>query len=360
MSELGAYVIAAGGTGGHIIPGIALADEIRAQKSGAEVVFVGTNQGLESKIVAAAGYTLELVDASGFVGKSLGKQLSSLSRLPRGFLESRALLKRLRARAVVGVGGYVTVPVLTAARSLGIPTLIHESNAQPGAANRFLNRFATRTALGLAAANPHFKRPGVVTGTPVRREFFEIPPLDPAATTRRLLVFGGSQGSRVMNRAMARAVVLLEKSGIEVIHQTGEKDHAATRQRYARIPAKWTLMPFLPKLHEQMAWSDLVVCRAGAMTVAELAAAGRPSILVPFAAAAGGHQGENARALYRAGAAAVMEEKDLTAENLAGGVAAQLSDRAKLVAMGQKARGLAKPDAARDLARLLFEAEGRR
>jgi UDP-N-acetylglucosamine--N-acetylmuramyl-(pentapeptide) pyrophosphoryl-undecaprenol N-acetylglucosamine transferase len=163
-----------------------------------------------------------------------------------------------------------------------------------------------------------------------------------------------------MNRAMARAVVLLEKSGIEVIHQTGEKDHAATRQRYARIPAKWTLMPFLPKLHEQMAWSDLVVCRAGAMTVAELAAAGRPSILVPFAAAAGGHQGENARALYRAGAAAVMEEKDLTAENLAGGVAAQLSDRAKLVAMGQKARGLAKPDAARDLARLLFEAEGRR
>lgn len=360
MSELGAYVIAAGGTGGHIIPGIALAEEIRAQKSGAEVVFVGTNQGLESKIVTAAGYPLELVDASGFVGKSLGKQLSSLSRLPRGFLESRSLLKRLRARAVVGVGGYVTVPVLTAARSLGIPTLIHESNAQPGVANRFLNRFATRTALGLAAANPHFKRPGVVTGTPVRREFFEIPPLDPAATTRRLLVFGGSQGSRVMNRALARAAVLLEKSGIEVIHQTGEKDLAATRQRYARMPANWTLVPFLPKLQEKMAWADLVVCRAGAMTVAELAAAGRPSILVPFAAAAGGHQGENARALYRAGAAAVMEEKDLTAENLAGGITAQLNDRAKLVTMGQKARGLAKPDAARDLARLLFEAESRR
>jgi UDP-N-acetylglucosamine--N-acetylmuramyl-(pentapeptide) pyrophosphoryl-undecaprenol N-acetylglucosamine transferase len=360
MSELGAYVIAAGGTGGHIIPGIALAEEIRAQKSGAEVVFVGTNQGLESKIVTAAGYPLELVDASGFVGKSLGKQLSSLSRLPRGFLESRSLLKRLRARAVVGVGGYVTVPVLTAARSLGIPTLIHESNAQPGVANRFLNRFATRTALGLAAANPHFKRPGVVTGTPVRREFFEIPPLDPAATTRRLLVFGGSQGSRVMNRALARAAVLLEKSGIEVIHQTGEKDLAATRQRYARMPANWTLVPFLPKLQEKMAWSDLVVCRAGAMTVAELAAAGRPSILVPFAAAAGGHQGENARALYRAGAAAVMEEKDLTAENLAGGITAQLNDREKLVTMGQKARGLAKPDAARDLARLLFEAESRR
>jgi UDP-N-acetylglucosamine--N-acetylmuramyl-(pentapeptide) pyrophosphoryl-undecaprenol N-acetylglucosamine transferase len=357
MSDLGSYVIAAGGTGGHILPGIALADEIRAQKSGASVVFVGTSIGLETKIVPAAGYPLEFVDASGFIGKTLTQQIRSLARLPRGFTAARALLKRLRARAVVGVGGYVTVPVLTAARALRIPTLIHESNAQPGAANRFLNRFATRTAVGLAAANAHLKKPGTVTGTPVRKEFFEVPALDPNATTRRLLVFGGSQGSRVMNRALARAAVLLEKKGIEVVHQTGEKDLVATRQRYARVPAGWTLTPFLPKLFEQMAWADLVLSRAGAMTVAELAAAGRPSILVPFAAAAGGHQAENARALYRAGAAAIIEEKDLTAENLAGAVIAQLSDRAKLVAMGQKARGLAKPDAAKELARLLFEAE---
>jgi UDP-N-acetylglucosamine--N-acetylmuramyl-(pentapeptide) pyrophosphoryl-undecaprenol N-acetylglucosamine transferase len=360
MSDLGAYVIAAGGTGGHVIPGIALADEIRAQKAGAQVVFVGTAQGLESRIVPAAGYELELVDASGFVGKTWTKQVQSLSRLPKGFFEARALLKRLRARAVVGGGGYVTVPVLTAARSLGIPTLIHESNARPGVANRFLNRFATRTAVGLAAANAHLRRAGVVTGTPVRREFFAVPPLDPAASSRRLLVFGGSQGSRVMNRAMARAAVLLEKTGIEVVHQTGDKDLLATRQRYPRLPANWSLVPFLPKLYEQIAWADLVVCRAGAMTVAELAAAGRPSILIPFAAAAAGHQAENARALYRAGAAAVMEEKDFTAENLAGGVTAQLGDRPKLVAMGLKARSLARPDAARDLARLLFEAEQRR
>lgn len=357
MSELGSYVIAAGGTGGHILPGIALADEIRAQKSGASVVFVGTSNGLETKLIPAAGYALELVDASGFIGKTLTQQIRSLARLPRGFAASRGLLKRLRARAVIGVGGYVTVPVLTAARALRIPTLIHESNAQPGAANRFLNRFATRTAVGLAAANAHLKKPGTVTGTPVRKEFFDVPALDANAATRRLLVFGGSQGSRVMNRALARAAVLLEKRGIEVVHQTGEKDLVATRQRYARLPAGWTLTPFLPKLFEQMAWADLVLSRAGAMTVAELAAAGRPSILIPFAAAAGGHQAENARALFRAGAAAIIEEKDLTAENLAGAVAAQLSDRAKLVAMGQKARGLAKPDAARELAKLLFEAE---
>jgi UDP-N-acetylglucosamine--N-acetylmuramyl-(pentapeptide) pyrophosphoryl-undecaprenol N-acetylglucosamine transferase len=357
MSELGTYVIAAGGTGGHIIPGIALANEIRAQRPNAAILFVGTAQGLESQIVPAAGFPLELVDASGFVGKTMGKQLGALARLPKGFLGARALLKKHRARAVVGVGGYVTVPVLMAARSLGIPTLIHESNAMPGVANRFLNRFATRTAVGLAAANAHLRRAGILTGTPVRREFFEIPALDPAADTRRLLVFGGSQGSRVINRAVARAAVLMEKSGLEVVHQTGEKDLTGTRGRYTRMPAHWKLEPFLPRLWEQMAAADLILCRAGAMTVAELAAAGRPSILIPFAAAAGGHQAENARAMTRARAAVVIAEKDLTAESVAGTVVELLKDRARLVEMGQKAKKLARPDAARDLAKLLFEAE---
>ena len=303
MSELGAYVIAAGGTGGHIIPGIALANEIRAQKPGAEIVFVGTAQGLEQKIVPAAGYPLELVDASGFVGKTLGKQLSPLARLPQGFLEARALLKKHRARAVVGVGGYVTVPVLMAARSLGIPTLIHESNALPGVANRFLNRFATRTAVGLAAANAHLRsgrdrrraRPCAASSSRFRRS-------TRTRTTRRLLVFGGSQGSRVINRAMARAAVLLEKSGLEVVHQTGEKDLTGTRQRYTahagELEARAVPAEALGADGVRRTSSSR---RAGAMTVAELAAAGRPSILVPFGAAAAGHQLENARALYRAG-----------------------------------------------------------
>jgi UDP-N-acetylglucosamine--N-acetylmuramyl-(pentapeptide) pyrophosphoryl-undecaprenol N-acetylglucosamine transferase len=359
-SGLGAYVIAAGGTGGHIIPGIALADEIRARKPGAAVVFVGTAQGLESKIVTAAGYPLELIDASGFVGKTWTKQFRALSRLPKGFFQARELLQRHHARAVVGVGGYVTVPVLMAARSLGIPTLIHESNARPGVANRFLNRFATRTAVGLAAANAHLRRAGIVTGTPVRREFFDAPPLDPESGSRRLFVFGGSQGSRIINRAMARAAVLLEKSALEVVHQTGDKDLAGTRQRYPRMPAHWKLEPFLPCLWEQMAAADLVVSRAGAMTVSELAAAGRPAILVPFGAAAAGHQLENARALAKAGAAVVIAEKDFTAESLAGTVVELFKDRARLAAMGQKAKALARPDAARDLARLLFEAESTR
>ncbi len=357
MSDLGAYVIAAGGTGGHIIPGIALANEIRAQKAGALIVFVGTTQGLEGQIVPAAGYPLEMVDASGFVGKTWTRQIRSLARLPKGFFQARALLKRHNARVVVGVGGYVTVPVLTAARSLGIPTVIHEPNALPGAANRFLNGFATRTAVGLPAANSRLKKPGLVTGTPVRREFFDIPALDPASTTRRLLVFGGSQGSRILNRAMARAAVLLEKSGLEVIHQTGDKDLVATRQRYPRMPANWKLVPFLPRLSGEMAWADLVLCRAGAMTVAELCAAGRPAILVPFGAAAAGHQLANARALAKLGAAVVITEAGLSPENLAGTVAELFEKRERLVAMGQKAKTVAKPDAAKELAKLVFEAE---
>jgi UDP-N-acetylglucosamine--N-acetylmuramyl-(pentapeptide) pyrophosphoryl-undecaprenol N-acetylglucosamine transferase len=159
---------------------------------------------------------------------------------------------------------------------------------------------------------------------------------------------------------MARAAVLLEKSRLEVIHQTGDKDLAATRQRYPRMPANWKLVPFLTKLHEEMAWADLVVCRSGAITVSELAAAGRPSILVPFGAAAAGHQLANARVLNRAGAAIILEEKDLSAESLAGTVADLFNKRERLVAMSQKARLLAKPDAAKNLAKLVFEAEGGR
>ena len=357
MTDLGAYVIAAGGTGGHIIPGVALANEIRSQKPTAAIVFVGTAQGLENQIVPAAGFPLELIAASGFVGKTLTRQLGALARLPKGFFEARALLKKHRARVVVGVGGYVAVPVLTAARSLGIPTLIHEPNALPGLSNRFLNRFATRTAVGVPAANARLQKPGTVTGTPVRREFFEIPALDATSETRRLLVFGGSQGSRIINRAMARAAVLLEKSGLEVIHQTGDKDLAATRQRYPRIPANWKLVGFLPRLQEEMAWADLVLSRAGAMTIAELCAAGRPSILVPFGAAAAGHQLANARVLAKAKAAVAIGESALTAENLAGTLAELFENRERLVAMGLKAKSLAKPDASKELARLVFEAE---
>ena len=353
-------MIAAGGTGGHVFPGIALAREIRARRPDAEVLFVGSRHGLESKLVPEAGFPLELVRASGFAGKPAAAKIAALAELPAGFFQARRLLSERRARAVAGVGGYVTVPVVTAARSLNVPTLIHESNAYPGVANRFLNRFATRTAVGIAAANARLSRPGVVTGTPVRPEFFAVPPLDPAATTRRLLVFGGSQGSRVLNRAMAAAVRTLATAGLEVIHQTGEREFEDTRGRYGELPAGWRLVPFLPRIHEELAWADLVLARAGSQTLAELAAAGRPSILVPFGSATHAHQAENARVFSAAGAAVAIEESGLTAEILSRAVAGSFADRGRLIEMGENARAFARPDAARLLADLLFEAEGTR
>lgn len=352
-------MIAAGGTGGHIFPGIALAAELRARRPECPVVFIGTGQGLETKLVPEAGFALETVRASGFAGKGLAARLAALARLPLGFLEAVRVLKRLKARAVAGLGGYVTVPVLLAARALGIPTLIHEPNARPGVANRFLNRFATRTALGLSISASRLARPGAVTGTPVRREFFSIAPLDASAGTRRLLVFGGSQGSAVLNRAMLEAAPLLSGAGLEVIHQTGENHFAAMREGYGRLPEGWRIEPFLPRLYEPLAWADLVVSRAGAMTLAELAAAGRPAILVPFGCATHAHQLENAGAFSGSGAARTIQEETLTGETLASAVRELFSNRQLLVWMAQRARDLAMPAAASRLVDLLFEAERR-
>ncbi|HYR46577.1 MAG TPA: undecaprenyldiphospho-muramoylpentapeptide beta-N-acetylglucosaminyltransferase [Thermoanaerobaculia bacterium] len=358
MDELeGTYVIVVAKTGGHIFPGLALAGEIRSRRPQAPILFVGAGGELEEKLVPQAGFPIEHVRASGFVGVEAAGKLRALAGLPVGFLQARRLLERHRARAVAGMGGYVSVPVVAAAASLKIATLVHDSDAFPGLASRMLNRFVTATAVGLAEANRHLTRPGVVTGTPVRGEFFQIPPLERKASTRRLLVFGGSQGSAAVNRAMAAAAPLLAGAAIEVVHQTGERHLDVTREDYGTLPAGWRLEAFLPRLYEELAWADLVVSRAGAMTVAELAAAGRPAILIPFGRAAHGHQLENARALTAAGAAVTIEEALLTGQDLAGAVATLLSDRDRLVAMGQSARGLASPDAARRLADLLFEAE---
>jgi len=352
-------VIAAGKTGGHIFPGIALAREIRARRPGAPIVFVGTPEGLEHRLVPEAGFPLESVHASGFVGKTLFQKLRALADLPRGFFDARRILRRHRARAVAGMGGYVSVPVLAAAASLGIPTVVHDSDALPGLSSRMLNRFATRTAVGLAAGNERMPRRGVVTGTPVRAEFFAVPGLEarPAAEPPRILIFGGSQGSVVLNRAVAEASRILRQDRIAAIHQTGEKHLAATRALYGEVPEGWSLEAFLPRLWEPLAWADLVVSRAGAMTLAELAAAGRPAVLIPFQAAAHGHQRVNALAFSLAGAAITLEETELDGAGLAQAVRSLFADRVRLAAMGAAARRLAAPDAARRLADLLFEAE---
>jgi UDP-N-acetylglucosamine--N-acetylmuramyl-(pentapeptide) pyrophosphoryl-undecaprenol N-acetylglucosamine transferase len=355
--QRGAYVIVAGKTGGHIFPGIALAREIRARRPDVPIVFIGTQDGLETRLVPEAGFPLETVVASGFAGMGAAARLLSLARLPVGCFEARKILSGHRARAVAGMGGYVSVPVLAAARMLGIPTVVHDSNALPGIATRFANRFATRTAVGLERSNQRLTRPGVVTGTPVRSEFFAIPPVAASSKSRRLLVFGGSQGSAVLNRAMAQAAPFLKDDGIEVVHQTGEAHYASVQAAYGEVPARWRLVPFLSRIFEELSWADLVLSRSGAMTLTELSAAGRPAVLVPFGSAAHGHQRENALALVEAGAARMIEETALTGEALAREVRDLFSDRAGLVRMGEAARSLAAPDAAKRLADLVFEAE---
>ncbi len=355
--SIATYVIAAGGTGGHIFPGIALAREVAARRPGARVIFVGTDKGMETRLIPEAGFRLETVPATGFAGKGLAARIGALGRLPLGILAARRLLRRLAPRAVAGVGGYVSVPVILAARSLSIPTLIHESNALPGIANRLLSRIATRTAVGLESANAGLPRPGAVTGNPVRPEFFAVPPVLAAARPGRLLVFGGSQGSAALNRAMVEAAPLLSRERLEVIHQTGEKRLEETRRAYRDLPGGWRLEPFLPRLDQEMSWCDLVLCRAGSMTLSELAAAGRPAVLVPLASSTHGHQRENARVFADVGAAVVLEEQSLSGKAVAESVRGLFSDRDRLSRMGRDARRLAHPDAARRLADLLFEIE---
>ncbi|HEY7113288.1 MAG TPA: undecaprenyldiphospho-muramoylpentapeptide beta-N-acetylglucosaminyltransferase [Thermoanaerobaculia bacterium] len=358
--EEATYVIAAGGTGGHIFPGIALAREILARRPEARVVFVGASAGLETRLLPAAGFAVETVSASGFAGKRLGARMASLAAVPRGVAQARRLLRRLRPRAVAGVGGYASVPVVLAAASLGIPTLVHESNARPGIANRLLARFATRVAVGSEAAAARLPGRPVVTGNPLRPEFLEPSSSSDAAragTARRVLLLGGSQGSAALNRAMTEAARALGADGLEVLHQTGEKWLEPVRAAYGGLPAGWRLEAFLPRPFDAMAWCDLAVCRSGALTLAELSAAGRPAVLVPLATSTHGHQLENAREVERAGAAVVLQEKDLTGDSLAAAIRALLADPARLRGMGAAALRRARPSAARELAEILFSIE---
>jgi UDP-N-acetylglucosamine--N-acetylmuramyl-(pentapeptide) pyrophosphoryl-undecaprenol N-acetylglucosamine transferase len=356
MSNEATYVMAGGGTGGHVFPALAVAREIRRRRPEANVLFVGTARGLEAAIVPREGFSLETIRVSGIVGKRPAARAAGLLRLPIALADAWSILKRARARVAVGVGGYASGPVILAAAARGIPTLVHEQNSVPGVTNRFLNRIATQTAVGFEAANRHFHRPGVDTGNPVRAEFCRVPPLESRATGRRLLVFGGSQGARVLNAALLEAAPALEAEGVAIMLQTGDKPFEAVRDRLRASSVQ--VAPFLPRLWEEMAWADLVVARAGALTLAELAAAGRPAILVPLAAATHGHQAENARAFAEAGAALLLPEAELTGERLAAEVRRLLSAPEKLSAMAQAARALSRPDAASRLVDLIFALEG--
>src|SRR5438552_3312387 len=348
--------IAAGGTGGHLFPGVAVADELKRRDAATRIVFVGTPRGLEGRLVPSAGYELELLPILPLKSVGLARMARGLVALPWALVEAARLVRRRRPAAVLGVGGYAGGPVVLMAALMGIPTVVLEPNARPGFTNRILRPFVRHAACSYEEARRAFGSKGVVTGNPVRGGFarlapkWHVPPLT-------LLAFGGSQGARIINRALVEALPRLPgPDRLKVVHQTGPaaRDEVAAAYKAAGRAAE--VVAFLDDMEARFAVADLVLCRSGATTCAELTAAGKAAVLVPFARAADDHQTSNARALEAAGAARMIEEKDLGPERLASVLSDLLQDPARLTAMEDAARRLARPDAAARVADLL---EGR-
>jgi UDP-N-acetylglucosamine--N-acetylmuramyl-(pentapeptide) pyrophosphoryl-undecaprenol N-acetylglucosamine transferase len=312
-------LIAAGGTGGHIYPGIAVANEIMRRDAESEVLFVGTARGLEKKIVPENGFQLSLINSAGLKNVGLVGKIKGLSVLPRSFVEARRIIRQFRPHVVVGAGGYVSGPVLLMSAIMGVPTLVMDSNALPGFTNRQLARFVDKAALTFNESLTFFGKKGVVTGNPVRTEFFEIPK-KARSDEFHILIFGGSQGARPINNAMADTLERLGKyeGSLSITHQTGESDHEKIRSAYAESKfANADVRPFISDIFVEFGKADLLICRAGATTCAEIAAAGKAAMMIPFPGAADNHQQKNAEAFENAGAARMILQRDLSAERLA-------------------------------------------
>ncbi|HTV82893.1 MAG TPA: undecaprenyldiphospho-muramoylpentapeptide beta-N-acetylglucosaminyltransferase [Acidobacteriaceae bacterium] len=351
------FLIAGGGTGGHIMPALAIANALQA-RCGAEILFVGTARGLESRLVPQAGYRLELIRAGQLNQVSLVTQVKTLVDLPRGLVQCTGLLRAFRPQAVIGVGGYASGPMMATAILARVPTLAFEPNAVPGMANRLVGRWVTAAALNFAPAAQYF-RGAQVTGIPVRAEFFRLPER-PAETAPHLLVFGGSQGARALNQAMPKvAAALLEAvPGLTILHQAGARHAETTLAAYQAGGApreRWKVATFLDDMAKRFEAADLVLSRSGASTVAELCAAGKPALLVPFPQSADDHQRRNAEEMARAGAAQVLLEPDLTPETLLRTLSELLGDPVGLREMALRARTLAHADAAERIAAMAME-----
>lgn len=363
MGETGVtktLMIGGGGTGGHIYPAIAIAQEYLARDPQRRAVFVGTEYGLEKTIVPRAGFPLEFISVGGLKGKGPVDLVKNLARLPLGFLQAWRLVGKHRPSVVLGVGGYSSGPVLLAAKLRGVPTMIHEQNAFPGLTNRLVSKFVKAVAVAFADAGPRMKRKdAVVTGNPIRAEFFALASQGPA-TKSRLLIFGGSQGSRILNDAMTGALLFLArlKGRLDIVHQTGPKELERVAAAYrASAFSDARVVPYLDPISAEIGAADLVVSRAGAMTIGELAAAGRAAILVPFAAATNNHQELNARVVERAGGAVVLTEAELSPERLGLAIAEIINDPDRASRMGKAAHALAAPDATKKIVDLVEKIE---
>ncbi|HEX6278461.1 MAG TPA: undecaprenyldiphospho-muramoylpentapeptide beta-N-acetylglucosaminyltransferase [Pyrinomonadaceae bacterium] len=341
-------LIAAGGTGGHIYPGIAVAKEILRRDESSEVLFVGTARGLETRIVPENGFQLSLIHSAGLKNVGLVGKVKGLSVLPKSFLEARQIIRQFRPHVVVGAGGYVSGPVLLMAAIMGVPTLVMDSNALPGFTNRQLARFIDRAALTFDESLRFFAKKGVVTGNPVRYEFFEVPPKE-RSDVFHVLIFGGSQGARAINNAMAEALPHLAdcEGRLTITHQTGEADLDRIKQAYSESKfAGSDVRAFISDMSAEFAKADFVISRAGATTCAELSAAGKASIMVPLPTAADDHQRKNAEALEHAGAAKMIVQSELSGESLAGEIKKLIESPDTVTEMEKAAKDLGREDAA--------------
>lgn len=354
-------LIAAGGTGGHIYPGIAVAKEIKNRHPAAVVSFVGTSRGLEARIVPENGFELLTIESMGLKNVGLIGKIRGLLVLPKSLYQSLCLIRRFRPDVVVGAGGYVSGPVLLMASLMRIPTIIMDSNALPGFTNRLLAPFVTKAALTFEEALPFFGKKGIVVGNPVRQEFFDIPSRPINQEELAILIFGGSQGARAINDAMLASLQYLGdyKNKLKITHQTGELDFQRVKKAYE--DAGWKdveVVAYIKNMPEQFAKTDLVICRAGATTCAELAAAGKASIMVPLPTAADDHQRKNAEALQRIGATEMILQKDLNGKLLAEKIVSFASSPEKVAKMGESAKQIARKDATQRAVDLIEEVAG--
>jgi UDP-N-acetylglucosamine--N-acetylmuramyl-(pentapeptide) pyrophosphoryl-undecaprenol N-acetylglucosamine transferase len=349
-------ILAGGGTGGHVIPALAIANQLK-NDYGAEVLFIGTARGIENRLVPAAGYPLQLVRVGALKNVSLLTRAKTAFDLPRAIWDAARMLNDFAPDVVIGVGGYASGPAMLAAIVKHTPTLAFEPNAVPGFANRIVSPFVSAAAVHLEETAHYFRR-SQVTGVPVRQAFFDIAPKRGGAPT--LLVFGGSQGAHAINEAMFRCLPVLQREapGIHIIHQTGERDYNDALSAYRGLNETAEVFKFIDDMPAAFARADLVVCRSGASTVAEIAAAGKPAVFVPFPRAADDHQRVNAEALARHDAAVVVEESKLEGVWLAETIAALLQDPQRLQRMGHAARQLAHPNAAREIAAIAARVAG--
>jgi len=347
-------VVAAGGTGGHLFPALAVADELRRRHPAAGIRFVGGRRGIEARLVPSRGYPLRTLPLSGLKGAGMTDRVFAAASAGLAVLRCASWNLRERPDLVIGAGGYASGPAVLAGRLLGIPTMVLEQNHFPGATNRWLAPWVDAVCVPSEAARVRLGGRGIVTGNPVRPEFARIQEA-PCGEALALLVFGGSRGARSINRAMVDALPALAALGPapRIVHQTGEDDVGAVTKAYGeryRGGGDFEIRPFLDDMPARLAAADIVICRAGAMTLAELAAAGRPAILVPYPHAADDHQRLNALAVEEAGAAVVVKDADLTGERIVDLVIALAADPERRRLMAVEAKRLARLDAAARIA----------